>query len=370
MDTIAFRQDIEGLQTQLTGLEPLLQLEKKAEEANAIEQAMAAPGFWDDPQHAQEQSSRLHFLTSQGEQFLGAQKELTSLLDMLSDEELLADKGFQEEMKIQYAAVAKTVHALNLFALLRGKHDAAPAIVTMRAGAGGTEAQDWTGMLLRMLLRYAEKKGWKTTILDESRGTEAGYKSVSLRIEGEYAYGNLQSEHGVHRLVRISPFDAEKMRHTSFSAMEIIPEIETVDLVVDESDLRIDTFMASGNGGQSVNTTYSAVRIVHIPTGIMVQCQNEKSQLQNKQTAMKILLSRLQQKKEEEEEEERRKLRGEQKAAEWGSQIRSYVLHPYKMVKDLRSKVESSDPQDVLDGNLDPFVEGYLHWKSAKENDK
>jgi peptide chain release factor 2 len=252
---------------------------------------------------------------------------------------------------------------LEFYLLLDGKHDKSSAIVAVHAGSGGTEAQDWAEMLLRMVMRYSEKKDWNVILLDESRGQEAGIKSATLRVDGRYAYGHLKSEHGTHRLVRISPFDAEKMRHTSFALIEVIPEIETDDdIEIDPKDLRIDTFMSSGKGGQSVNTTYSAVRIVHIPTGTTVQCQNERSQLQNKETALRILKSKLQALKEEQEEKERQELRGEYKSAEWGNQIRSYVLHPYKMVKDLRTRYEESDPDNVLDGNLDGFVEAYLKW--------
>lgn len=200
-------------------------------------------------------------------------------------------------------------------------------------------------------------------MIDESRGAETGMKSATFRVVGRYAYGHLKSEHGTHRLVRISPFDAEKMRHTSFAQIEVIPEMEVSDVVaINPNDLRIDTFMSGGKGGQSVNTTYSAVRIVHIPTGITVQCQNERSQLQNKETALRILQSKLQKLQEEQEEKERLELRGEYKSAEWGNQIRSYVLQPYKLVKDVRTKYESTDPDTVLDGALDPFVEAYLKW--------
>jgi peptide chain release factor 2 len=206
-------------------------------------------------------------------------------------------------------------------------------------------------------------------MMDESKGSEAGIKSATFRVEGRYAYGHLKSEHGTHRLVRISPFDAEKMRHTSFALIEVVPEIEnSAEVQIDPNDLRIDTFMAGGHGGQSVNTTYSAVRIVHKPTGITVQCQNERSQLQNKETAMKHLISKLEKLREEADQKVKQELRGEYKSAEWGNQIRSYVLHPYKMVKDLRSRYESADPETVLEGNLDLLVEAHLRWlKSGKQ---
>jgi len=251
--------------------------------------------------------------------------------------------------------------------LFDGKHDEHNAIVTIQAGSGGTEACDWAEMLMRMYMRYAEKKEWNIELFDETKGAEAGIKSVVFRVDGRYAYGHLQAEQGTHRLVRISPFDAEQMRHTSFARVEVIPELEeNNEFQIDEKDVRIDTFMAGGHGGQSVNTTYSAVRIVHEPSGITVQCQNERSQLQNKETAMRILRSKLQQLQEQKEEEERLKLRGEYKSPEWGNQIRSYVLHPYHMVKDVRTRHETTDDVRVLDGDLDDFVEAYLKWKKIK----
>ena len=278
-----------------------------------------------------------------------------------SDLERNPDDGMKQEVIQQIMALEK-FSDLEFYVLLNGKHDKKNAIVAIHAGSGGTEAQDWAEMLLRMVMRYAEK-GWRATMIDESRGGEAGIKSATFRVEGRYAYGHLKGEHGTHRLVRISPFDAEKMRHTSFALIEVIPEMETSDTVtINQNDLRIDTFMSGGKGGQSVNTTYSAVRIVHIPTGITVQCQNERSQLQNKETALRILQSKLQKLQEEQEEKERLELRGEYKSAEWGNQIRSYVLHPYKMVKDVRTRYETSDPDTVLNGELDPFVEAYLKW--------
>jgi peptide chain release factor 2 len=220
---------------------------------------------------------------------------------------------------------------------------------------------------VRMIFRFCEKQGWAVRIVDESRGAEAGYKSITFEVKGLYAYGYLKSEHGVHRLVRISPFDAEKMRHTSFALIEVLPELdEKAEVELKPEDIRIDTFMAGGKGGQSVNTTYSAVRIVHIPTGISVSCQNERSQAQNKETAMKVLRAKLFRLEQEKRAAERQELRGEYKSAEWGNQIRSYVLHPYHLVKDHRSDYESTDPESVLEGNLFPLSEAYLRWLKQK----
>jgi len=226
-------------------------------------------------------------------------------------------------------------------------------------------------MLLRMITRFAEQREWTIKILSMSRGAEAGIKSATLQIEGRYAYGYLKSEHGVHRLVRISPFDAEKMRHTSFALIEVLPELdESVEVAIDPKDLRVDTYMAGGHGGQSVNTTYSAVRIVHEPTGITVTCQNERSQKQNREMAMRILKSKLHQLEMAKQAEKKAELRGDYASAEWGNQIRSYVLHPYKLVKDHRTSFESTEPDKVLDGQIEPFMEAYLRWRKAEKSRK
>src|SRR3989338_5850755 len=359
---------LEALRDRVLSTRNLLDIDGKIIEQDNLEREMQAEQFWANPDRAKDVSQRHEEIRKEVERWQTMRQEVVGLLDLCRDlasqEEGKRDPVLIEDIAKDIQRLETDFEHLEFFLLLDGKHDTKNAIVSIHAGSGGTEAQDWAEMLLRMLLRYCEKQGWKTTTLDESRGQEAGIKSAVFRVEGRYAYGHLQSEHGTHRLVRISPFDAEKMRHTSFALIEVIPELEHGESVmIDSKDLRIDTFMSGGHGGQSVNTTYSAVRIVHIPTGITVQCQNERSQLQNKETAMRILQSKLQTLKEEEEEKERQELRGEYKSAEWGNQIRSYVLHPYKMVKDIRTRYEENDPDAVLDGDLSGFVEAYLRWK-------
>ncbi|MBT3419050.1 MAG: peptide chain release factor 2 [Candidatus Magasanikbacteria bacterium] len=355
-------RQLEELKKKVETISALLDIGKMEKELKELEKTIQQPNFWKDQEKAKAISTQYEHLRKEILIWKDLQKNIGDLLDFAKEIKQNLEEGMEEEIKGQIDAFTSDVKKNEIIVLLNEKHDKKSAIVSMYAGSGGTEAQDWTAMLLRMIIRFAEKKEWHVTVLDESRGQEAGLKSVTLRVEGRYAYGHLKSEHGTHRLVRISPFDSESMRHTSFANIEVIPEIETEALEINQKDLRIDTFMAGGNGGQSVNTTYSAVRIVHVPTGISVQCQNEKSQQQNKLAAMRVLTSRLQQKKEQEEEKERQDLKGEHKKAEWGNQIRSYVLHPYKMVKDLRTKHESSDPTRVLDGDLQPFMDEYLRY--------
>jgi len=308
----------------------LLKIEEKKGRIKAIEAEMSEPDFWVDREKASE------------------------LTQEMSNLQKVVDEW-------QNAESPETLRDLEIKAILSGKYDIDNAILSIHAGAGGTEAQDWSEMLLRMFQRYAERHDYKYEILEISSGGEAGIKSVTLKIEGPYAFGYLKNEAGVHRLVRISPFDSDKARHTSFSLVEVIPEIPpTEDIPVDEKDLRIDVYHSGGHGGQSVNTTDSAVRITHKPTGIVVACQNERSQGQNKAVAMKVLQSRLLSLKLKEQKEEETKLRGEHLSAEFGNQIRSYVLHPYKQVKDHRTDITSTNPDDVLNGNLDQFIEGYL----------
>lgn len=360
---------LEELEKKLAEMRGILAIEEKQKQIEKLTKETSEPGFWDDQEKAAKKSKELADLREEVEKYIGLKKQAADLLEMAKLDEADKDVNLREEIEEGYKLASERVGKLEFNTLMNEKHDSKNAIVAIHAGSGGTEAQDWAEMLLRMYLRYCEKKNWKTTIIDESRGQEAGIKSTTFRVEGMFPYGHLKSEHGTHRLVRISPFDAEKMRHTSFALVEVIPEMEEGEVVeIDPKDLRIDTFMASGHGGQSVNTTYSAVRVVHIPTNITVSCQNERSQLQNRETALKILQSKLQKLKEQEEEEEKKKLRGEYKSPEWGSQIRSYVLHPYHMVKDLRTKYETDDTDAVLDGELDGFAEAYLRWKKETGN--
>lgn len=319
-------------------LAKLLKIAEKKARVAAIQNEMQNPVFWQDP----EKSKRLT------QELANLEKEIKEFETANSPDEL---------------------HQLELRATLAEPYDHNDAILSLHAGAGGTEAQDWAEMLLRMFERFTERRGWSYQILEISPGEEAGIKSATVKITGAYAYGFLKSEAGVHRLVRLSPFDADKARHTSFALVEVIPEIEqTSEINIDEKDLRVDVYRSGGHGGQGVNTTDSAVRITHIPSGIVVAVQNERSQLQNKATAMRILQSRLLAIKLKEQKAENEKLRGEHLSAGWGNQIRSYVLHPYKQVKDHRTDFTSTNPDDVLSGNLDGFIESFL--KKVKHYDE
>ncbi len=337
----------------------LLKLDDLKMKMEQLSAEMNNPDFWNNPENAQAISADYNDIKKEIEKWDGIRNETDELIELSGDN----DAGMADELEKQIEMLEKKFEDYEFFLLLNGPYDANGAVVAIHAGSGGTEAQDWAEMLTRMLMRFSEKMGWRTRVVDESRGQEAGYKSITFEIKGRYAYGYLKSEHGVHRLVRISPFDAEKMRHTSFALVEVLPELpEKEEVPVDPKDLRIDTFMSGGHGGQSVNTTYSAVRVVHIPTGISVSCQNERSQQQNKDTAMKILKAKLFRLELERKAKEREDLRGEYKSAEWGNQIRSYVLHPYHMVKDHRTEYESADPEGVLEGELQPLCEAYLKW--------
>ena len=295
------------------------------------------------------------------QQSFDALKSTLAELHSLSSEDSDEARTFVEE---EYASAESAIHDWEFRTLLGGDYDNASALLTIRSGAGGVDAQDWAEMLMRMYLRYAEKHGFRTGILDETRGGEAGIKSVTIEVDGAYAYGYLRGEAGIHRLVRLSPFNANSLRQTSFASVEIMPVIENDDttIVIKPEELRIDTYRSSGAGGQNVNKTESAVRITHLATNTVVTCQTERSQLQNREQAMKLLRSKLLQQRLETQAEEKRKLRGEWKSAEWGNQIRSYVLHPYTLVKDHRTETETSDTAKVLDGSLDMFIESTLRY--------
>ncbi|MDP2684657.1 MAG: peptide chain release factor 2 [bacterium] len=357
-------EKIKELQIKIKDTWAKLDLDKTKIEIKSLEYEMAQPDFWNDQDRAKKKSKKLDEFNEELDKWQSISKELGDLSAMVNESLQEDDNSIKPEAEKKYSELLAQFDKLEFYLMLSGEHDQQNAIVAIHSGTGGVDAQDWSAMLLRMYLRFAEKRGWIVKVLDKSMGTEAGIKSVTFQVEGRYAYGYLKSEAGVHRLVRISPFDAEKMRHTSFALVEVLPELDdTVEVNIKDDDIRIDTFMASGHGGQSVNTTYSAVRIVHQPTGITVSCQNERSQLQNKETAMKILKSKLHQLYLDEKIEEKDKLRGEYQEAAWGNQARSYVIHPYKMVKDHRTKHETNEVNKVLDGELDEFIESYLKDK-------
>ena len=334
-----------------------LDISTKQQILQDLKEKMSAPSFWNDQDTAKSISTKVSNLQEQVDNWTELDSQIKDLQTLSQDKQakdLLADlnKNFLE-IELKYDNLSQAL-------FWQGKYDDTPAIMTINAGAGGVDAQDWAQMLERMYLRFAEQKNWTTKVLSRSAGSEAGLKSVTIKISGSLAYGHLKHEKGVHRLVRLSPYDADHARHTSFAMVEILPEIIETDIIIKDEDLKIDTFRASGHGGQSVNTTDSAVRITHLPTGLVAICQNERSQLQNKRQAMTYLQSKLQQYHEAEQEDEKKALKGEYTTAAWGNQIRSYVLHPYKMIKDHRNNFEVKDPDKILDGDLMPFIQARL----------
>jgi len=333
-------------------------LEKELEE---LEQKAADPDFWNDTEESQKVLKRTKALRSKRETYnklLGDCEDALTLAQLGLDEK---DESVLDEVRSELDRLKNRYEKLRLETLLTGEYDANDAIFTLHAGAGGTEAMDWVQMLLRMYLRWAERNGYETRILDILDGEEAGIKSVTVEVTGEYAYGFLKSEKGVHRLVRISPFDASGRRHTSFASMEVMPVLDdSVEVEINTEDIKMDVFRASGAGGQHVNKTSSAVRLTHIPTGIVVTCQNERSQFQNRETAMKMLKAKLLELKEREQQEKLAQIKGEQMDIAWGSQIRSYVFCPYTLVKDHRTNYEEGNIQKVMDGEIDEFIQEYL----------
>jgi peptide chain release factor 2 len=330
------------------------------QEISALEAESAEPGFWDDARAAQAQMRRLGELRGE----VTAWQRLTAQVeDLIVMEELAADdEELAAELARESARLQSDVAQFELDSTLSGPYDASDAILVVHSGEGGVDAQDWAEMLSRMYVRWAERRGLKAEILDTSDGEEAGIKNATIEIRGSRAYGYAKAEAGSHRLVRLSPFDAAHRRHTAFALVEVLPEIEgDHEIAINDDDLRIDTYRASGAGGQHVNKTSSAVRITHLPTGIVVTCQNERSQIQNRESAMKILRARLLERKLNEEADERSRIKGEHTAAGFGNRIRSYVLHPYTQVTDHRTDLSVGDTQAVLDGGIDPFIEAYLH---------
>lgn len=333
-----------------------LKIDALSAELKALQTEAAAPDFWQTAANPQAVMQQIAKLETRTQPWLTLRQQLQDLAELAA----LADPTMEAEITEQTAKAEADFNQLKTDLQFSGPYDDHDAVLTLSAGAGGTDAQDWTQMLFRMYQRWADASGYKTSLVDESAGEEAGLKSATLEISGPFAYGKLKGEHGVHRLVRLSPFNAES-RETSFAKVEITPRIERPEEVqLDDKDLKIDVYRAGGHGGQSVNTTDSAVRVTHLPTGITVAIQNERSQLQNKETALSILRGRLAQLQAEQHVETLQDLRGPSEQAAWGNQIRSYVLHPYKQVKDLRTGHTSSDPDKVLDGELGPFIQAYL----------
>ena len=338
---------------------------RKEEKIAELEYKMGEPTFWDNPEQAQKITQELNDVKAGVDKY-------SHILQKFEDMQVLWEMGMEDkdesvlpDVENEIKEINQEMEQLELELLLSGKYDANNAILTLHAGAGGTEAQDWTQMLLRMYGRWAERNGFSVETVDLLPGDEAGVKSVTLMIKGHNAYGYLKSEKGVHRLVRISPFDANSRRHTSFSACDVMPEIDDdVEVDINMADVRVDTYRASGAGGQHINKTDSAVRMTHIPTGIVAQCQSERSQLQNREQCLRLLRARLFELEMQKKEKELAALEGDQQKIEWGSQIRSYVFHPYNLVKDHRTNTETSDTQGVMDGDINRFIEAYLHAKA------
>jgi len=360
-------EQIQNIEAKLKDLAKIYKLDSLRMELVKLDEEAAKPEFWNDPKAAgrsQKRRSQCGEFVSQFDRLFSELKDVAEFAPMAEQ----GDQKIEKELESKLSQIKKTIEDLEFRQLLGGELDSCFAILSINSGAGGTESQDWVQMLLRMYLRWAERKGFASSVVDSLPGEGAGFKNVTFTIDGPYAYGHLKGETGIHRLVRISPFDSNARRHTSFASLMVLPQVdEEIDIVVDETDLRIDTFRSSGAGGQHVNKTDSAVRLTHIPSGIVVTCQNERSQHKNKAQAMKILKARLYEKEREEKEKERAKLEGEKKEIGFGSQIRSYVLQPYQLIKDHRTDFEMGNVQSVLDGEIDGFLRSYLMTKAAEK---
>jgi peptide chain release factor 2 len=357
--------EIAAIDATLVSIEKVLDLPKLRASAIELEAAAGVPDLWDDPENAQKVTSRLSRVQSTIGRLEGLRRRvedmpiLLELANAESDESALADAGAELD------SVKKAIGELEVQTLLNGEYDERDALVTIRSEAGGVEAADWAEMLMRMYLRYCERHNLKVDVLETSYAEEAGIKSTTFRVSSPYAYGTLSVEQGTHRLVRISPFDSQSRRHTSFAGVEIVPVVEQSDAIeIDEKEIRVDVYRSSGPGGQGVNTTDSAVRLTHIPTGIVVSCQNERSQIQNKATAMAVLQSKLLERRRQEEQAKINALKGDNSGS-WGNQMRSYVLAPYQMVKDLRTDYETGNTSAVLNGEIDEFIEAGIRWRRS-----
>ncbi|WP_156172301.1 peptide chain release factor 2 [Paenibacillus dauci] len=365
------KHDLREMAQKLSNLRGSLDLDLKNEMIENFEVKMSAPDFWDDNESAQAVIAEMNAVKGSVDQYNKLQQEYDdiSLMVELADEE--NDEDLAKEVTSGVQALVKKLEEFELQLLLNEPYDKLNAILELHPGAGGTESQDWGSMLLRMYTRWAEKSGFKVEVMDYLPGDEAGIKSVTLLIKGYNAYGYLKAEKGVHRLVRISPFDSSGRRHTSFVSCDVVPEITNdTEIEIRTEDLKVDTYRASGAGGQHINTTDSAVRITHLPSGVVVSCQTERSQIKNRERAMTMLRSKLYERKIEEERKQLDEIRGEQSEIAWGSQIRSYVFHPYSMVKDHRTQVETGNIGAVMDGDLDPFIDGYLRSQLKIEVDQ
>jgi peptide chain release factor 2 len=367
--TADYADQIKHLDATLRSIEAVLDLAKLRKDKEELEQAASAPDLWDDQAKAQDVTSRLSYVNGEIDRLLGLRRrvdDVSVLLELAQDEE---DAGSLAEVGTEINSLAKAIEEMEVRTLLSGEYDSREALVAIRAGAGGVDAADFAEMLLRMYLRWAERHGYATEVYETSYAEEAGLKSATFTVKAPYAYGTLSVEAGTHRLVRISPFDNQGRRQTSFAGVEVLPVTEQTDHIdIPDNDIRVDVYRSSGPGGQSVNTTDSAVRITHIPTGIVVTCQNEKSQLQNKASALRVLQSRLLERKRQEEQAKLEGLKADA-AGSWGDQMRSYVLHPYQMVKDLRTEYETGNPSAVFDGEIDDFVEAGIKWRKQRQTD-
>ncbi|MFH9863135.1 peptide chain release factor 2 [Streptomyces sp. NPDC017202] len=367
MAVVDVSEELKSLSSTMESIEAVLDLDKLRADIAVLEEQAAAPSLWDNPDEAQKITSKLSHLQAEvrkADALRGRIDDLSVMFEMAEEED---DPDARAEAEAELVAVRKALDELEVRTLLSGEYDSREALVNIRAEAGGVDAADFAEKLQRMYLRWAEQKGYKTEVYETSYAEEAGIKSTTFAVQIPYAYGTLSVEQGTHRLVRISPFDNQGRRQTSFAGVEVLPVVEKTDHIeIDESELRVDVYRSSGPGGQGVNTTDSAVRLTHLPTGIVVSCQNERSQIQNKATAMNVLQAKLLERRRQEEQEKMNALKGDG-GNSWGNQMRSYVLHPYQMVKDLRTDFEVGNPEAVFNGEIDGFLEAGIRWRKQQE---